>query len=135
MPAKDRYHDVVKHALTKAGWVIDTEQLAIIIENRRLWIDLRASKSDQQMIILVEVKGFENMASPVEYLADTAGQHELYRSVLDYLIVDLPLYLAVPESAYNGILAEAVGQLLLGRIGARLIVFDPEREEVVQWID
>ena len=99
MPAKDRYYEVVKHALTKAGWIIDAEQLAIIIENRRLWIDLHASKPDEQLVILVEVKGFENMASPVEYLADTAGQYVLYRSVLDYLTLELPLYLAVPEEA------------------------------------
>ena len=135
MPAKDRYHEIVKRALTKAGWLVDAEQLAMIIEDRRLWIDLRATKSDQHLVVLVEVKGFENMASPVEYLANTAGQYALYRSVLDYLALDLPLYLAVPEAAYNGILAEAVGQQLLRRVEARLIVFDPDREEVVQWID
>ncbi len=110
MPAKDRYHEVVKQALVKAGWLIDAEQIAMIIENRRLWVDLRATKSDRQMAILVEIKGFENMASPVEYLANTAGQYTLYRSVLDYLALDLPLYLAVPKAAYNGILAEAIGQ-------------------------
>lgn len=90
----------------------------MIIENRRLWVDLRATKSDQQMAILVEIKGFENMASPVEYLANTAGQYALYRSVLDYLALDLPLYLAVPQAAYNGILAEAIGRQLLHRTDA-----------------
>jgi hypothetical protein len=38
------------------------------------------------------------MASLVEYLANIAGQYTLYRSVLDYLSLDLTFYLAVPAA-------------------------------------
>lgn len=31
MPAKDRYHDVVKRALIKDGWTIDNEQVTLTI--------------------------------------------------------------------------------------------------------
>jgi XisH protein len=44
LPAKDRYHDTVKHALFKDGWTIVDEQVKVRIGRRRLWIDLRASK-------------------------------------------------------------------------------------------
>ena len=75
------------------------------------------------------------MASPVEYLAQATGKYALYRAVLDYLAVDLPLYLAVPEAAYHGILSEEIGKQALQHNAVRLLVFDPKREEIVAWID
>lgn len=64
MPAKDHYHDAVKHALTKDGWNIDAEQVTFITADRQVVIDIQASKDNQGEIILVEVKGFER--SPIE---------------------------------------------------------------------
>lgn len=135
MPAKDYYHDTVVIALQKAGWSPITEQVAIIIEDRRLWIDLRAVHAEEQRAILVEVKGFENMASPVDYLAQATGKYVLYRTALAYLKLDLPLYMAVPEAAYHGILSEEIGQQTRQQNGIRLLVFNPEREEITAWID
>lgn len=134
MPAKDRHHDIVVNALEKAGWQVTAEQVAVIVEQRRLWIDLRAEKTSEQLAILVEIKGFENMQSPVEYLANATGKYALYQAVLDYLKIPLPLYMAVPDAAYCGILSEEIGKQALQRSGVRLIVFDPDREEIVQWI-
>lgn len=47
----------------------------------------------------------------------------------------LPLYLAVPSSAYNGILNEELGKQALRRVNMHLIIFDSESEEIVQWIE
>ena len=135
MPTIDRHHGALKRALVKAGWQIDGEQIEIVIGTRHLWLDIRAVKLEERLVILIEVKGFENMPSPVAYLETAAGQYLLYRSMLDYLHIDTPLYLAVPEAAYNGFLSETLAQELLKRLDAKLIVFDPEREEVTQWID
>lgn len=135
LPAKDYYHDTVVIALQKAGWSPIIEQVGIIIEERRLWIDIRAVSEAEQRAILVEVKGFENMASPVEYLAQATGKYALYRAALNYLNLDLPLYMAVPEAAYRGILSEAIGQQTLQQNNVHLLVFDPESEEIVAWID
>ncbi len=135
MPAKDRYHDTVIRALQKSGWTLITEQVAIIVEDRRLWIDIRASKQTENMAILIEVKGFERMPSPIEYLANATGKYAMYRAALDYLRIDLPLYMAVPDAAYRGILSEEIGKQTLKHNKVRLIVFDPEREEIVTWID
>lgn len=55
--------------------------------------------------------------------------------MLDYLGVDTALYMAVPEAAYHGILSEAVGQQALKYNQVRLIVFDPNREEIIKWVD
>lgn len=135
MPAKDRYHDTVVNALRKAGWSHIDEQIGIILEDRRLWIDIRARKEAKQLAVLIEVKGFENKPSPVEYLAQSIGQYTLYRAVLNYLRIDLPLYMAVPEAAYRGILSEEIGKQTLKHGGVRLLVFDPVREEILEWID
>jgi len=135
VPAKDRYHDTVIHALAKAGWQITAEQVAVIIEKRRLWIDLRAQNEAEQTVILVEIKGFENTPSPIEYLANATGKYVLYRAALDYLKIPLPLIMAVPEAAYRGILSEEIGKQTLQRNKVRLMVFSPEHEEIIQWID
>lgn len=91
MPAKDRYHDTVRYAVVNAGWQITAQQVAVIVENRRLWIDLQAESATQGIAILVEIKGFENTPSPVEYLANATGKYALYRAVLDSLKIPLPL--------------------------------------------
>lgn len=135
LPAKDRYHDIVIRTLQKAGWSLIAEQVAIIMEDRRLWIDIRASKRTENLAILVEVKGFEGMASPVEYLANATGKYAMYRAALDYLGIELALYMAVPDAAYRGILSEEIGKQTLKHNQVRLLVFDPEREEIVTWID
>lgn len=59
---------------------------------------------------MVEIKGFENMASPVDYLAHVIGQYMLYSIILEALSNPTPLYLAVPLPAYQGFLGEAIGQ-------------------------
>lgn len=96
---------------------------------------MRAEKDQEQLAILVEVKGFENAPSPVEALANAAGKYSLYLAALEYVENPLPLYLAVSTAEYNGILSELIGKLTLQRNGIRLIVFDSKVEEIVQWIE
>lgn len=134
MPAKDRYHDTVVRALVKAGWSIVDEQVKVEIARRRLWIDIHAQQSDLQLAILVEVKGFENSPSPIEELAKAVGQYLIYQTALSAVDIKFPLYLAVPQSAYQGILSEPIGQSIVKQIDMRLLIFDPIQEEIIQWI-
>lgn len=134
MPAKDRYHDAVIHALIKDGWAIADEQVAVILGERRLWIDIEAVKADDRLTILIEVKGFENMPSPVDYLAEAVGKYVLYRAALDYGEITAPLFMAVPIAAYDGILSEDIGRQAIAKAGINLIVFNPVEEEIALWI-
>ncbi len=84
---------------------------------------------------MVEIKGFENMASPVDYIAHTVGKYVLYRAILDAEGDTTPLYLAVPLQAYQGILDEEIGRVLIEWVKIKLVVFTPENEEIVQWIE
>lgn len=76
-----------------------------LLKRRKDVIGIRASKGEENLAILVEVKGFEGMPSPIEYLASATGKYAMYRAALDYLKIDLPLYMAVPDAAYRGILS------------------------------
>jgi hypothetical protein len=134
LPAKDRYHDVVVRALQNAGWQITAEQIALILEGRRLWVDLRALNPDQITAILIEIKGFENTPSPEDYLESAIGKYVLYREITEYLKNDLSLYLAVPLQVYEGFLQEEIAQQVIQRLGIKVVVFDPDREELVKWI-
>jgi hypothetical protein len=135
MPAKDRYHNVVLRALQKDGWTILKEQVELIVPPRRLWIDLRAAREVQALNILVEVKGFEAVGSPVAYLPDAIGQCVVYKGALDYLGVADVLHLAVPTEAMTGILGEELGRRAVQQAQIGVIVVDPIREVIVRWID
>jgi hypothetical protein len=134
LPAKDRYHETVKRALVKDGWTITSEQVTLAVEDRYLWVDIEASKTTSGLIILVEVKELEEVPSPVEALANAIGKSLLYRTALSILEIDTLLYLAVTEAAYQGILSEAIGRLTIKRANVSLLVFSPEKEELVRWI-
>ena len=133
MPAKDKIHDNVIRALRRDKWQVTGEQIAIVLPGRRLWIDIRAEKPSEQRAILVEVKSFANVLSPVEYLAAIVGKYVLYQNSLSFLDIKLPLYLAVPESAYNGILSEIIGQQAILSARIRLLVVNPKSEEIILW--
>jgi XisH protein len=44
------------------------------------------------------------------------------------------LYLAVPRPTFNGVFSIEIGQVLLKNKIIKLIVFDDENEDIVQWI-
>jgi hypothetical protein len=131
VPAKDHYHDSVRRALIKDGWTIDGEQVAFIGSERQVVIDLQVSKEGHG-IILVEVKGFQ--PSMVEALANAIGKTLIYRYILNELAQNLPVWLAVPEFAYQSILTEGMGIAMRRQLGMDLVVFSVEREEIVKWI-
>lgn len=134
MPAKDNYHDVVIRALVKDGWTITSQQVKIIVEDRNLFIDIEATKPSENRIILVEVKELELVSSPIEALAAAVGKYFLYRTALNDSGLDTPLYLAVSDRSYDGILSEKIGQLSLVQGKISVLVFDPSREEITRWI-
>ena len=122
--------------LEKAGWSIVKEQEYISIgthndTNRRLYLDIKAQRNDEQLV-LIEVKGLEQ--SPVHELMELLGQYLTYRMALDYLSIEIPLYMAVPETAYEGIFQHVLGQAMMNRYAIPLLIFDPVREEIIQWI-
>lgn len=137
MPAKDIYHDAVKNALIKDGWTITDDPLILSIGKKDLFIDLGAERliaaeKDKEKIA-VEIKSFIGN-SQVNDLENALGQYILYYEVLLAKQDERVLYLAIKESAYQEIFEEPIGKILLNRKIIKLLVFEPKKESILQWI-
>ncbi|MEP6516485.1 element excision factor XisH family protein [Microcoleus vaginatus] len=137
MPAKDIYHDTVKRALQKDGWIITHDPFPLQIGRKRLSADLgaerliNAEKGTQK--IVVEVKSFVGR-SDVKDLEQALGQYVLYRQVLNEMRSDRSLYLAISQPTFNSVFTIELGQVLLKNQIVKLMVFDDKSEAIVQWI-
>lgn len=136
MPVKDDHHDIVINSLKKAGWSILNEQEYLSIgtsseTHRRLYIDIKA-QSDQGVIILIEVKSLDR--SPVHQLMELVGQYLVYRAALDYLAINLPLYVALPGPAYQEVIQQVLGQQIVNQYAIPFVTYDPVEEEIQAWI-
>jgi hypothetical protein len=137
MPAKDIFHDCVKNALIKAGWVITHDPLRIRLTRKNLFVDLGAEQliaADCGSIkIAIEIKSFTR-ASDIKDLEDALGQFILYERLLIRYEPERKLYLAVADSVYKTVFEGEAGQILLEDKLIRLLTFDPKEEVITQWI-
>jgi len=138
MPARDKYHDVVKRALVKDGWTITHDPLILSIGTKDLFVDLgaerllAAEKGDQK--IAVEIKSFGS-PSEMKDLELALGQFVLYDDILNEDDPGRTLYLALPKEVENDLFVEEpVGKLLLRNRRVRVIFFDPVLEVLIKWI-
>lgn len=136
MPAKDVYHEIVCTALIKDGWTITDDPLILKIGRRSAFIDLGAEKliaaeRDSEKIA-VEIKSFLS-PSPISDLENAWGQFFMYARALQKKDPNRRLYLAVTRNTFETLFQEEAGQLLLEEPGFRIIVFDPNSEEITKW--
>jgi hypothetical protein len=139
VPARNIYHDAVVQALIADGWTITDDPLRISFGNRDLYVDLGAERTTigaekGEQRIAVEIQRFLN-PSPVRDLQEAVGQYDIYRAILAENGSDRLLYLAVPLRVYEGLLTARFGQLIVRRLDLRVLVFDHQKESVVQWIN
>jgi hypothetical protein len=107
------------------------------VGKKDLFVDLGAERllaADKEgRKIAVEVKSFLG-ASEVADLENALGQYVLYREILADSGSDRLIYLAVSVEVFEELFNEPIGQVVLRRAHLRLIVFDPEKGVIVQWI-
>jgi XisH protein len=131
MSAKDHYHETVKN-----GWTITHDPLNLRLSKKKLYIDLgaeqliAAERSNQK--IAIQIKGFHR-ASDIKDLEDALGQFVFYATFLSRQEPDRVLYLAIPELVRQSVFEEEIGATLLEDNLLRIVSFDPEKEEIVQW--
>lgn len=127
----------MKRALQKGGWTITHDPFPLQIGKKRLSADLGAERliSAERGLqrIVVEVKSFVGQ-SDVKDLEQALGQYVLYRQILNEMSIERDLYLAVTQPTFNSVFTIELGQVLLKNQVVKLIVFDDEREAIVQWI-
>ncbi|ESA34647.1 hypothetical protein N836_15765 [Leptolyngbya sp. Heron Island J] len=138
MPNRDRYHDVVRRALEKDGWTITDDPLRMRWGKKDMYVDLAAekllvaAKGEQQ--IAVEIKTFGGPSSVAD-AQKSLGQYFIYLSVIKRVEPNRKLYLAIHEEIYDEFFTEPLGEILLSDYQVPLLVFDPDQEVIVQWID
>jgi hypothetical protein len=139
MSAKDIYHDVVKTALQKDGWQITDDPLILtFIPKRQLKIDLGAERligaKKENQYIAVEIKTFLAPSTISEFHA-ALGQFLNYRLALKLKQPDRQLFLAIPKEVHQSFFAEEFTLLSISEYNLKIMVFDIQHEEILQWIN
>lgn len=138
MPQYDLHHATVRRALEKDGWTITDDPFVISVGRRRLLADLGAEKQvelqsgTQKVVVEIKVLGGESL---VNDLHRALGQYQNYRSLLRYLKSERKLYLAIPRNVYEEEFGDEMVQAIISDQQILLLIFDPEKEEIVQWIN
>ncbi len=138
MPARDAFHDAVRHALAKDGWTITHDPFPIRAEFGQMYIDLGAEKvlaaERAGQKIAVEIKSFVQ-GSPVSEFHTALGQFINYRTILADQEPDRVLYLAIPLDTYNSFFLLTTVQAILKENRLKLIVYNSRQETISQWIN
>lgn len=136
MPAKDLYHDAMKNALSKDGWMITRDPLTIEYEEIQVYADMAATKlfaaERNARKIAVEVKSFIS-PSPVPDLEVALGQYITYRSFLSLTDPERQVYLAIREEIFNSFFQFKAVQTIIEQNQILLIVIDTANEVIVRW--
>jgi XisH protein len=138
MSRKDQFHQAVKNAIEKDGWLITHDPFTIqISEAVKLKIDLGAESTiaaqREREKIAIEIKSFITDSDISEFHA-ALGQYLNYIQALEDKEPDRTLYLAVPLETYGDFFQMPFVQKSLKRHTINLIIYDPILEEIKEWI-
>lgn len=137
MPAKDRYHDAVKNALTHDGWKITADPYPIKYEEVKLAADLSSQKTLSANrgteYIVVEIKSFLSR-SPMREFETALGQYLIYRTFLSVISPEYHVYLAVGSDINRTFFQRVTIQLILKTYHVSLLVVDLDKEVIEKWI-
>ena len=137
MPRLDEYHERVKAALIKDGWTITNDPFTIDFEDATLFADLAAERTiaaqKENEKIAIEIKMFGSN-SAYDDLEKAFGQYQVYRSFLRKLEPSRTIFLAVSDEKYDKIFMRASVKFLVEDLQIKLLIFNPEKEEIVKWI-
>ncbi|HLO85675.1 MAG TPA: XisH family protein [Nostocaceae cyanobacterium] len=136
--ARDLFHNIVRSALEKEGWVITHDPLSIECGGVDIQIDLgaerllAAEKNGEK--IAVEIKNFVS-ASKISEFHTALGQFINYRTALRVEDKSRILYLAVPVLIYNNFFQLPFLQTVVTENQLKLIIYNVDTEEIEQWIN
>ena len=139
MPARNIYHDAVVQALVADGWTVTHDPLTVSFGGKDLFVDLAA----ERVTIAAESAGIRlrsksrvsrvhrRVATCKKRWGNTTFIERCWQKRNRWRV----LYLAVPRRIRDSLLAEPFGQLIVSRLRLRLLVFDEQKQRVVQWIE
>jgi hypothetical protein len=134
--ARDAFHQAVRHALEKEGWVITHDPLKLEFETVKTLVDLGAERliaaTRDNERIAVEIKSFIG-TSEINEFHTALGQFLNYQMLLERLESDRRLFLAIPEDAYESFFVTDFALSVVQKYGLRLLVYNPLEEVIVTW--
>ncbi|MHC5779514.1 element excision factor XisH family protein [Nostoc sp.] len=134
--ARDLFHNIVRSALEKEGWLITDDPLNIRCGGVDIQIDLgaerllAAEKAGEK--IAGEIKNFVS-ASKISEFHMALGQFINYRTALRVEEPNRTLYLAVPLVTYNDFFHLFFIQTVVNENKLKLIIYNVETEGIEQW--
>lgn len=138
MPQKDSYHDSVKNALEKDGWLVTHDPLTIRLEDVNFYVDLAAEKTvknnGETSKVAIEIKVFGGLSFLNEF-EKAVGQYLIYKQFLTDLFPERVLFLPVPLNVFEESFSLPSIKAVVARQEIKILVFDPEREEIVRWTE
>jgi hypothetical protein len=136
MSVRDAFHDAVRHALEKDGWVITDDPLRLQIEEVELLIDLGAEQilAAERMgeKIAIEVKTFLQPSAMAGFHM-ALGQFLNYQEALQLDEPERTLYLAIPQQIHETFFARRFVQRIIQKYAIKLLVYNPTQEVIVLW--
>jgi len=135
--AKDIYHENVRQALLKDGWVITHDPFRVQYGDADLSVDLGAEKviaaEKGEEKIAVEVKSFVTKSLIYEF-HEVLGQYLNYRRILRLTHQeDRNVILAIPSEAYDRLFRREFVQITLEEEKIKYFVFDTDKNEILSW--
>jgi XisH protein len=135
MSARDSFHEAVKQALSKDGW-LNISPITLRYGTTKLEVDLSAERffaaQKGQIQIAVEVKSFAS-ASVVYEFHQAIGQYLNYRMALRRLQPTRIPYLALPLEVYERAFSTDFFQDSLAEHRVNLLLVETTSEEIIQW--
>jgi XisH protein len=135
--AKDFYHENMREALEKDGWRITHDPYPLKVDDVGYEIDFGAEPligaEKEGMTIAVEVKSFVG-PSTVNEFHKAVGQFNDYYVALEIKDPNRVLFLAIPRTIWLRFFQKPLIQKSLARVQAKIIVYNPSKNEIVEWI-
>ncbi len=127
----------MREALEKDGWRIIDNPYPLRVEDVGYEIDFGAepliAAEKEDISIAVEVKSFVG-PSTVNEFHKAVGQLNDYSVALEIEDPERVLFLAIPEEIWLVFFQKPVIQKSLARIQAKILVYNPYKNEIVKWI-
>ena len=135
--AKDLFHDAVRIALQKDGWLITHDPYFLEALGTEVHIDLGAEKllaaERGTDYIAVEIKSFIGPSLVYDFHL-ALGQYMNYLRALRKVDPNRLLFLAVPENAYRSFFAKHDVQEAVADFNLHLLVYNDKHQQIINWV-